>query len=96
MRRIVHSIDCNLSFKPISQFGQTLFKSDLRFVAENSLRVRDIRETIADIANAAFAYDFGFDFLLSKNSRHLLGDIEDRIISAAAYIEHFSGSFRSL
>ena len=58
--------------------------------------MRDICEAISDIANAAFPYDFGLDILLSKNPRHLLCNIEDRVISTAAYIEHFAGGFRSL
>jgi len=96
MDGIVHSIDRNLSLKPISQFGETFFKSDSRLVPESFLCMRNICETIADIANAAFSYDFGFDILLSKNPRHLLCDVEDRVMSTAAYVEHFAGGFRSL
>jgi len=96
MSRVVHSIDCNLSLKPISQFGQTFFKSNSRFVAENFLRMRDICETIPNITNAAFAYDFGLNFLLSKDSRHLPCDIEDRVILAATYVEYFARGFGSL
>src|SRR5215216_5385786 len=96
MNRVVHSIDCNLSLKPIGQFAQTLFKSDLRFVPENFFCMRDVCETIANIANAAFLYDFRLDILLSKSPRHLLCDIEDRVILPTAYIEHFAGSFGGL
>src|SRR3954470_19334641 len=96
MNGIVHPIDRNLSLKPISQFGQTFFKSDSRLVAENFLCMRNICKTIADVANAAFSYDLGLDILLSKNPRHLLCDIEDRVMSTAAYVQYFAGCFRSL
>ena len=51
------------------------------------MRARNVCETIADIADAAFPRDFRLDFLLSKHARHLLRNVEDRIIAAAADVK---------